>query len=187
LPWLCSNSSRSYPGRPARLATLCKEGKPGFDRVTIEDFPDHFRPLWLGIRQSLLSGSYEPSPVLRTEIPKRSGGKRPLGIPIVLNRVIQQAIAQVNGPIIGPLFSEHSFGFRPGRSAHDAFREFKRRVKEFTPLDAAISVGLSRKGPWKLARTYATQIGMTNQWLKGQGLISVKELWVNIHYPATAR
>ena len=60
-------------------------------------------------------------------------------------------------------------------------------LKLGTPLDAAISVGLSRKGPWKLARTLATQIGMTNQWLKGQGLISVKELWVNIHYPATAR
>jgi RNA-directed DNA polymerase len=398
------------------------KGKPGFDRVTIEEFPDHFRPLWPGIRQLLLSGSYEPSPVLRTEIPKKTGGKRPLGIPIVLDRVIQQAIAQVIGPIFDPLFSEHSFGFRPGRSAHDAvktvqdfirkgyrfavdmdlskffdtvnhdvlmnrvakhvrdkrvlsligkylragvmvngrlqstptgvpqggplspllsnillddldkelerrdhrfaryaddfiilvksqragqrvmvsvrkfleqklklkinekkscvtktetccflgftfkganirwsddaFREFKRRVRKLTgrswfvsmeyrmqklaeylrgwmnyfgissyyrpipemdhwlrrrirmcywkqwrrcrtkvrnllklgtPLDAAISVGMSRKGPWRLARTFATQIGMTNQWLKKQGLISVKELWVNIHYPATAR
>jgi hypothetical protein len=60
-------------------------------------------------------------------------------------------------------------------------------LKLGTPLEAAISVGLSRKDPWKLARTYATQIGMTNQWLKSRGLISVKELWVNIHYPATAR
>jgi len=98
------------------------KGKPGFDRVTIEDFPDHFRHLWPGIRQLLLSGSYEPSPVLRTEIPKKTGGKRPLGIPIVLDRVIQQAIAQVIGPIFDPLFSEHSFGFRPGRSAHDAVK-----------------------------------------------------------------
>jgi RNA-directed DNA polymerase len=54
-------------------------------------------------------------------------------------------------------------------------------------LKAAISVGMSRKGPWRLARTSATQAGMTNQWLKKQGLISIKELWVNIHYPATAR
>ena len=60
-------------------------------------------------------------------------------------------------------------------------------LKLGTPLDAAISVGMSLKGPWRLARTFATQIGMTNQWLKKQGLISVKELWVNIHYPATAR
>jgi RNA-directed DNA polymerase len=54
-------------------------------------------------------------------------------------------------------------------------------------LKAAISVGMSRKGPWRLARTLATQADMTNQWLKKQGLISIKELWVNIHYPATAR
>jgi len=54
-------------------------------------------------------------------------------------------------------------------------------------LKAAISVGMSRKGPWHLARTLATQAGMTNQWLKKQGLISIKELWINIHYPATAR
>jgi RNA-directed DNA polymerase len=70
--------------------------------------------LWPGIRQLLLSGSYEPSPVLRSEIPKRSGGKRPLGIPIVLDQVFQQAIALVIGPIFDPLFSVHSFGFRPG-------------------------------------------------------------------------
>jgi RNA-directed DNA polymerase len=60
-------------------------------------------------------------------------------------------------------------------------------VKLGTSLRTAISVGLSRKGPWHLARTLATQTGMTNQWLAEQGLISVKELWVNIHYPATAR
>jgi RNA-directed DNA polymerase len=54
-------------------------------------------------------------------------------------------------------------------------------------LHAAINVGKSRKGPWKLARTLATQVGMSNQWLKEQGVISVKELWVKIHYPATAR
>ncbi len=60
-------------------------------------------------------------------------------------------------------------------------------LKLGTPLDAAISVGMSQKSPWRLVRTFATQIGMTNQWLKKQGLISVKELWVNIHYPATAR
>ena len=56
-----------------------------------------------------------------------------------------------------------------------------------TSLKAALGVGLSRKGPWRLARTLATQTGMTNQWLKEQGLVSVKERWVNIHYPATAR
>jgi len=397
-------------------------GAPGIDGIAIEQFPDHTRPFWTGIRESLLTGKYQPSPVRRVEIPKPTGGTRPLGIPTVLDRLIQQAIAQVLSPIFDPTFSESSFGFRPGRSAHHAvfkareyihegyriavdmdlskffdtvnhdvlmrrvarkvrdkrvlrligkylragvmadgrlqetrlgvpqggpmspllanillddldkelekrghrfvryaddfivlvksrragervmgslkrflertlklrineeksrvvptnqavflgftfrgtkiywsekaFREFKRRVKELTgrswfvsmdyrykklaeylrgwmnyfgiseyyrpipeidswlrrrlrmcyfkrwrwartkvrelrklgtSLHVAISVAISRKGPWHLSRTLATQTGMTNKWLKDQGLLSVKELWVNIHYPATAR
>jgi RNA-directed DNA polymerase len=397
-------------------------GAPGVDGITIEQFPEHTRLLWAGIRESLYAGSYQPSPVRRIEIPKANGGTRPLGIPTVLDRLIQQAIAQILSPIFDPAFSESSFGFRPGRSAHHAvykvreyirqgyriavdvdlskffdtvnhdilmhrvarkvldkrvlsligkylragvmvqgrfqetplgvpqggplspllanvilddldkelekrghrfaryaddfiilvksqragqrvmgslkrfleqrlklrinqeksrvvptnqasflgftfrgtkicwlekaFREFKRRVKELTgrswfvsmdyrykklaeylrgwmnyfgiseyyhpipeidhwlrrrlrmcyfkqwrrvktkvrelrklgtSLHAAISVALSRKGPWRLSRTLATQTGMTNKWLKDQGLLSVKDLWVNIHYPATAR
>ena len=67
------------------------------------------------------------------------------------------------------------------------FPKVRNLLKLGTPLEAAISVGMSRKDLWRLARTLATQIGMTNQWLKKQGLISVKELWVNIHYPATAQ
>ena len=398
------------------------QGAPGVDGISIEQFPEHTRPLWNQIRQSLLTGRYQPSPVRRVEIPKANGGTRPLGIPTVLDRLIQQAIAQILSPIFDPAFSESSFGFRPGRSAHHAvykvreyiregyrtavdvdlskffdtvhhdvlmrrvaekisdkrvlrligkyllagvmvqgrlqetplgvpqggplspllaniilddldkelekrghrfaryaddfiilvkshragqrvmgsikhfleqalklrinleksrvvptnqaaflgftfrgtkihwlekaFREFKRRVKELTgrswfvsmdyrykklaeylrgwmnyfgiaeyyhpipeidhwlrrrlrmcylkqwrkaktkvrelrklgtSLHAAIPVAISRKGPWRLAKTLATQTGMTNQWLKDQGLLSVKDLWVNIHYPATAR
>lgn len=397
-------------------------GAPGIDDISIEQFPDHTRALWRGIRESLLAGTYQPLPVRRVEIPKPTGGMRPLGIPTVLDRLIQQAIAQVLTPIFDPTFSESSFGFRPGRSAHHAvfkareyirkgyriavdvdlskffdtvdhdvlmhrvarkirdkrvlcligkylragvmvqdrlqktrlgvpqggplspllaniilddldkelekrghrfvryaddfivlvksrqagervmgrlkrflkrnlklrinqeksrvvpanqatflgftfrgtkirwsdkaFRAFKRRVKELTgrswfvsmdyrykklaeylrgwmnyfgiseyyrpipeidhwlrrrlrmcyfkqwrrartkvrelrklgtSLHAAISVAISRKGPWRLSRTLATQTGMTNDWLKDQGLLSVKELWVNIHYPVTAR
>jgi len=397
-------------------------GAPGVDGIAIEQFPDHTRPLWSGIRESLLAGTYQPSPVRRVEIPKPTGGSRPLGIPTVLDRLIQQAIAQVLSPIFDPSFSESSFGFRPGRSAHHAvykareyiregyrtavdmdlskffdtvdhdvlmhrvarkvrdnrvlrligkylragvmvkgrlqktrlgvpqggplspllaniilddldkelekrghrfvryaddfivlvksrhagervmgslrrfldrtlklrinqdksrvvstnqavflgftfrgtkihwsekaFREFKRRVKELTgrswfvsmdyrykklaeylrgwmnyfgiseyyspipeidhwlrrrlrmcyfkqwrrartkvrelrklgtSLHAAILVAISRKGPWRLSRTLATQTGMTNKWLKDQGLLSVKALWVHIHYPTTAR
>jgi RNA-directed DNA polymerase len=397
-------------------------GAPGVDGIAIEQFPDTTRPFWAGIRESLLAGTYQPSPVRRVEIPKSSGGNRPLGIPTVLDRMIQQAIAQVLTPIFDPTFSDSSFGFRPGRSAHSAvyrareyirkgyriavdmdlskffdtvnhdvlmrrvarkvrdkrllrligkylragvmvdsrlqktrlgvpqggpmspllanillddldkelekrghrfvryaddfivlvksrragervmgslkrflgrtlklrineeksrvvptnqavflgftfrgtkihwseksFREFKRRVKELTgrswfvsmdyryqklaqylrgwmnyfgiseyyrpipeidswlrrrlrmcyfkqwrwtrtkvrelrklgtSLHAAISVAISRKGPWHLSRTLATQTGMTSKWLKDQGLLSVKELWVHIHYPATAR
>ena len=397
-------------------------GAPGVDGISIEQFPDHTRELWGGIRKSLLAGTYQPSPVRRVEIPKPTGGSRPLGIPTVLDRLIQQAIAQVLSPIFDPGFSDSSFGFRPGRSAHHAvykareyiragyriavdmdlskffdtvnhdvlmlrvarkvrdkrvlrligkylragvmvqgrlqetplgvpqggpmspllaniilddldkelerrshrfvryaddfivlvksrqagervmgslkrfletvlrlrinqeksrvvptnqsaflgftfrgtkirwsekaFREFKRKVKELTgrswfvsmdyryqklaeylrgwmnyfgiseyyrpipeldhwlrrrlrmcyfkqwrrartkvrelrklgtSLHAAISVAISRKGPWHLSRTLATQTGMTNDWLKDQGLLSVKELWVHIHYPAMAR
>ena len=398
------------------------KGVPGIDHRSIEDFPEFARAQWDSIRDSLMAGTYQPSPVKRVEIPKPTGGKRPLGIPTVLDRVIQQAMYQVLMPIFDPDFSESSCGFRPGRSAHDAvrklreyiregyriavdmdlskffdrvnhdvlmhrvarkirdkrilrligkylragvvikgrlqksregvpqggplspllanillddldkelekrghkfvryaddfvilvrteraglrvkesvtrflerklklkvnqdksrvsstdntnflgftfkgtkirwsdkaFREFKRRVKLLTgrswfvsmeyrymklsqyirgwmnyfgiseyyrpipeidhwlrrrmrmcywkqwrhprtkirnlrklgtSLKAALGVGLSRKGPWRLARTLATQTGMTNKWLKEQGLVSVKERWVNIHYPATAR
>lgn len=408
--------------RQAWKRVKANKGAPGIDKMSIEDFPDFARKNWQGIRDSLFSGNYQPLPVKRVEIPKPTGGTRPLGIPSVVDRVIQQAIYQVMMPIFDPEFSEFSYGFRPGRSAKDAvrkvrehirqgyrvavdmdlskffdrvdhdvlmhrvalkirdkrvlrligkylragvmvkgrlqksregvpqggplspllanillddldkelekrghkfaryaddfvilvkseraglrvkesvtrflerklklmvnqdksrvsatnetnflgftfkgtkirwsdkaFREFKRRVKELTgrswfvsmeyrykklsqyirgwmnyfgiseyyrpipeidhwlrrrmrmcywkrwrytrtkvrelrrlgtSLKAAIDVGLSRKGPWRLARTLATHTGMTNQWLKDQGLVSVKELWVNIHYPATAR
>jgi RNA-directed DNA polymerase len=398
------------------------KGAPGIDNMSVEDFPGFLRDNWINIRQSLLAGTYQPLPVRRVEIPKATGGTRPLGIPTVLDRLIQQAIYQVLMPLFDPDFSDHSYGFRPGRSAHDAvfkvreyirggyrvavdmdlskffdtvnhdvlmhrvarkvkdkrvlrligkylragvrvkgrlektrkgvpqggplspllanvllddldkelgkrghkfvryaddfvilvksqragervmpsvqkflerklklkvnqdksqvartdqtnflgftfrgnkirwsdkaFREFKRRVKELTGrswfvsmeyrfeklaqylrgwmnyfgiseyyrpipeidhwlrrrvrmcywkqwryartkvrelrklgtfLNAAISVAMSRKGPWHLARTLATQTGMINQWLMAQGLLSVKELWVKIHYPTTVR
>jgi RNA-directed DNA polymerase len=398
------------------------KGAPGIDNMSVEDFPEYARNKWDSIRESLLAGIYQPSPVRRVEIPKATGGTRPLGIPMVLDRVIQQSIYQVLMPMFDPGFSESSYGFRPGRSAKDAvyqireyiregyrvavdmdlskffdtvnhdvlmhrvarkvrdkrvlrligkylragvmvngrlqatrkgvpqggplspllanillddldkelerrghrfvryaddfiilvksqragervmlsvqhflerklklkvnqdksqvaltnqtdflgftfkgtkirwsekaFQEFKRRVKRLTGrswfvsmeyrykklaqylrgwmnyfgiseyyrpipeidhwlrrrlrmcywkqwryartkvrklrklgtfLHTAISVAISRKGPWHLARTLATQTGMTNQWLMDQGLLSVKELWVNIHYPATAR
>ena len=398
------------------------KGKPGVDHMSVDDFPEFARANWESIRDSLFSGTYQPLPVKRVEIPKPTGGTRPLGIPTVLDRVIQQSIYQVLLPIFDPGFSEFSYGFRPGRSAKDAvykvreyirqgyrvavdmdlskffdrvnhdvlmhrvarkirdkrvlrligkylragvkvhgrlqktregvpqggplspllanillddldkelekrghrfvryaddfiilvktqragqrvkesitrflkrklklkvnqdksqvaptdktnflgftfkgtkirwsekaFREFKRRVRKLTgrswfvsmeyrlgklaqyirgwvnyfgiseyfspvplidqwirrrlrmcywkrwrytrtkvrelrklgtSLKAAIFVGLSRKGPWRLSRTLATQTGMTNKWLKDLGLVSVKELWVNIHYPAKAR
>jgi len=148
------------------------KGAPGMDNMPISEFMAFARQNWEEIRASLFAGTYQPLPVKRVEIPKSTGGTRPLGVPTVLDRLIQQAIAQVLLPIFDPDFSEASFGFRPGRSAHDAVS----RVRDFI-----------RKGPYRLAKTLATQSGMSNLWLKDQGLLSVKELWVNIHYPATAR
>lgn len=98
-------------------------GSPGVDGITIEKFPVHLQNRWKRIRQALLSGYYVPSPVLRVEIPKKSGGKRMLGIPTVLDRVIQQAITQVLSPIFDPYFSDCSFGFRTGKSAHGAVKK----------------------------------------------------------------
>ena len=398
------------------------KGAPGMDCMSIDDFMAFARDHWESIRSSIFAGTYQPSPVKRVEIPKATGGTRPLGIPTVLDRLIQQAVAQVLFPIFDPGFSDASFGFRLGLSAHDAvyqardyirkgyrvavdcdlakffdtvdhdglmhrvgkkvrdkrvlkligrylragvmvngryeetrkgvpqggplspmlanimlddldkelekrghrfaryaddfvilvksrraaervmasvtrlleqklklkvnqakskvastseitflgfsfkgasiawsdkaFAKFKQRVKELTGrswgvsmefrlaklaeylrgwmgyfgiseyyrpipeidhwlrrrvrmcywkqwrycrtkvreltklgtyLKTAISAGMSRKGPWRLSRTLATQTGMNNQWLKDQGLLSIKDLWVNIHYPATAR
>ena len=98
------------------------QGAEGIDGITIENFPAYIREHWPRVKQALLAGTYQPSPVKRVEIPKRSGGTRPLGIPTVLDRLIQQAILQVLQPIFDPTFSEWSFGFRPNRSAHDAVK-----------------------------------------------------------------
>ena len=114
--------------RRAWKQVRANKGAPGIDGVTVEQFPDTFRELWPKIRSNLFEGTYAPSPVLRVEIPKPDGSKRPLGIPTVLDRMIQQAIAQVLGLIFDPLFSESSCGFRPGRSAHDGVRQVKQII-----------------------------------------------------------
>jgi len=106
------------------------KGAPGVDGITIEQFPDRTRPLWGDIRASLETGTYQPKPVLRVEIPKPTGGVRPLGIPTVQDRLIQQSIAQVLTPIFDPQFSASSFGFRPGRSAHDAVRQVRAYLRQ---------------------------------------------------------
>jgi len=82
----------------------------------------HLQAHWEKIRAKLLAGNWVPSPVRRVEIPKPSGGTRMLGIPTVVDRLIQQMLVQVLTPIFDPRFSEHSYGFRPGRSAQDAVR-----------------------------------------------------------------
>jgi RNA-directed DNA polymerase len=108
--------------RRAWKRVKANQGAPGTDGMRIEDFAEFARSNWPAIRQALRDGSYRPEPVRRVTIRKPGGGERLLGIPTVTDRVIQQAIAQVLGPIFDPGFSESSFGFRPGRSAHGALR-----------------------------------------------------------------
>jgi RNA-directed DNA polymerase len=90
--------------------------------ITVEDFPEWFRPQWESIRRQLLDGTYRPAPVRRVSIDKLGGGTRDLGIPNLVDRVIQQGIVLVLTPIFDADFSESSFGYRPFRSAQDAVR-----------------------------------------------------------------
>ncbi len=109
------------PNLEAALKRVKKNrGSPGIDGMTVEDLTPYLREHWPQIRAELLEGCYQPTPVRRHEIRKDSGGVRTLGIPTVLDRFIQQALLQILQPRIDPTFSEHSYGFRPGRSAHDA-------------------------------------------------------------------
>ncbi len=106
------------------------KGAPGSDGRTLEDFPTYAREHWSEMRQSLSDGNYQPRPVRRVVIPKPHGkGERQLGVPCVVDRVIQQAILQVLTPIFDPRFSESSYGSRPKRSAHGAIRQVKTDIK----------------------------------------------------------
>jgi RNA-directed DNA polymerase len=98
------------------------QGAPGIDGMTTEELRDHIRRHWEAIQAKLLAGTYVPSPVRRKEIAKPDGGVRLLGIPTVQDRWIQQMLLQALQPIFDPTFSDHSYGFRPGRSAHEAVR-----------------------------------------------------------------
>src|SRR5215831_10110552 len=103
---------------------------PGIDGMTVEELPDHLRVHWPRLREDLLAGGYQPQPVKKVAIPKPGGSERELGIPTVLDRFIQQALLQVLQPRIDPSFSEHSYGFRPRRRAHDAVRHAQRYVQD---------------------------------------------------------
>jgi group II intron reverse transcriptase/maturase len=105
------------------------KGSPGIDGMTVEELPAHLNENWGAIRAQLLDGTFRPQPVREQEIPKSGGGVRKLGIPTVLDRLIQQAILQVLQPKVDPTFSQHSHGFRPGRRAHDAVREAQRYIQ----------------------------------------------------------
>jgi RNA-directed DNA polymerase len=125
-------SATNDPGSPARTNRLMEEvcerenlkealrrvkankGSAGIDRMTVDGIADYLKQHWPAIREQLLSGTYQPKPVRRVEIPKPDGGVRKLGIPTVLDRFIQQAVMQVLQRQWDPTFSDHSYGFRPG-------------------------------------------------------------------------
>jgi RNA-directed DNA polymerase len=106
------------------------KGAAGIDRMTVEQLQPHLKEHWPRIREELLEGRYRPQPVRGVEIPKPGGGMRQLGIPTVVDRLIQQAMHQVLMPLFDPGFSKASYGFRPGRNAHDAVRAARAHVAE---------------------------------------------------------
>ncbi len=106
------------------------KGAAGIDGMTVEELPEFLRQHWPRIRQQLIDGRYCPKPVKRVEIPKPAGGKRKLGIPTVLDRLIQQAIAQVLQEEWDKDFHEHSYGFRPNRNAHQAIRFAQETIQQ---------------------------------------------------------
>jgi retron-type reverse transcriptase len=116
--------------RLALAAVKRNKGAAGIDRMTTAELESHLQAHWVKIRAKLLNGTYVPTPVRRVEIPKPNGGTRMLGIPTVQDRFIQQLLLQVMTPVYEPKFSEHSYGFRPGRSAQDAMRAAQGHAEE---------------------------------------------------------
>lgn len=115
--------------RTAYERVRANDGAPGIDGMTVEQLEAYLETHWPGIRQELLDGRYVPQAVLKVEIPKPDGGVRTLGIPTVVDRLIQQAVLQVLQPLVDPTFSDSSFGFRPGRSTHQAVKRAQAHVK----------------------------------------------------------
>jgi RNA-directed DNA polymerase len=112
--------------KQALARVKANKGSAGVDGMTVQQLPGFLKQHWPAIREQLLSGAYKPRPVKRVEIPKPDGGIRKLGIPTVLDRFIQQAVMQVLQGRWDRTFSEHSYGFRPGRSAHQAVEQAQR-------------------------------------------------------------
>jgi len=116
--------------KPALQRVKANQGSAGGDGMTVQQLPDYLKQHGPEIREQLLTGNYEPKPVRRVEIPKPDGGMRKLGIPSVLDRFVQQAGLQVLQKRWDPTFSEHSHGFRPGRSARQAVRQAQQYIAE---------------------------------------------------------
>jgi RNA-directed DNA polymerase len=116
--------------KQALAQVKANKGSPGVDGMTVHDLPGFLKQHWPTIRDQLMNGTYIPQPVRRVEIPKPDGGVRKLGIPTVLDRFIQQAVMQVLQRRWDRTFSQHSYGFRPGRSAHQAVEQAQQYIAE---------------------------------------------------------
>lgn len=114
--------------RRALKRVQANKGSPGVDGMTVQALPDYLRREWPRLREALLAGRYQPQPVKRVELPKPDGGVRQLGIPTVVDRFIQQAVLQVLDPLYDPTFSPYSYGFRAGKSAHQAVAQGREHV-----------------------------------------------------------
>jgi RNA-directed DNA polymerase len=123
---VCERENR----KQALARVKANKGSAGVDGMTVHELPDFLKQHWPAIEEQLLGGTYVPQPVLRAEIPKPDGGVRKLGIPTVLDRFIQQAVMQVLQRRWDRTFSEHSYGFRPGRSAHQAVEAAQRYIAD---------------------------------------------------------
>ena len=143
-PWLAKSAPESPTLAEPLMQEVCdrenlerawkrvrsNKGSPGIDGMTIDAAKGYLREHWPNIRAQLLEGTYQPQPVKRVEIPKPDGGMRKLGVPCVVDRLIQQAMLQVLQERWDSTFSEHSYGFRPGRSAHQAVAQAQRYIAE---------------------------------------------------------
>ena len=123
---VCERENR----RAALKRVRANQGSPGIDGMTVDELPEYLEQHWPAIQEQLLSGTYKPMPVKRVEIPKPDGGMRKLGIPTVLDRFVQQAVQQVLQKQWDRTFSEHSYGFRPGRSAQQAVAQAQQYIGE---------------------------------------------------------
>ena len=136
------------------------KGAPGVDGMTVDDLKAYLRDHWPRIKEQIVAGTYIPQPVRRVDISKPGGkGTRSLGIAVVLDRFIQQAILQVITPLFDPHFSESSFGFRPGRSAHDAVLKARQYVEKAIALLLTLT--------WKNSSTGLTTIFVWLAWQDG--------------------
>jgi RNA-directed DNA polymerase len=114
----------------AMKRVVANKGGPGVDGMRVDELKRYLKTHWPDHKAQLLDGRYKPQPIKAVDIPKPGGGKRRLGIPTVLDRFIQQAILQVMAPVYDPTFSPHSYGFRPGRNAHQAVRQAQAYIQE---------------------------------------------------------